>query len=56
MIAGGLLTAAYVFKVLRHAFLQSEQGAAFRPLPRMLEWPAFLLVCANLVQGLLGTP
>ncbi|MDO9102434.1 MAG: proton-conducting transporter membrane subunit [Candidatus Nitrotoga sp.] len=64
MITGSLFTAAYVFKVLRHAFLQSEEGAIFRPLPRMLEWPPFLLACASLVLGmqagdvlnLLGTP
>ncbi|MDP3842291.1 MAG: proton-conducting transporter membrane subunit [Oxalobacteraceae bacterium] len=52
MIAGGLLTAAYVFKVLRHAFLHSDQVTVYRPLPRMLEWPAFLLACASLALGL----
>jgi multicomponent Na+:H+ antiporter subunit D len=64
MVAGGLLTAAYVFKVLRHAFLRTEQSATFRPLPRMLEWPAFALALASLALGLragemlrlLGTP
>jgi len=64
MVTGSLLTAAYVFKVLRHAFLQSEQSATFRSLPRMLEWPPFLLACTSLVLGtqagdllnLLGTP
>lgn len=52
MIAGGLLTAAYVFKVLRHAFLEKEQSATFRHLPRMLEWPAFALALASLAIGL----
>ncbi|HYD96252.1 MAG TPA: proton-conducting transporter membrane subunit [Noviherbaspirillum sp.] len=64
MIAGGLLTAAYVFKVLRHAFLRAEQSVTFRPLPRMAEWPAFLLALASLALGgratevlnLLGAP
>lgn len=64
MIAGGLLTASYVFKVLRHAFLRAEQSRDFRPLPRMLEWPAFVLALASLALGLraedvlnlLGTP
>lgn len=51
MIAGGLLTAAYVFKVLRYAFQSAEQSAAFRALPRMLEWPAFLLALASLALG-----
>lgn len=52
MIAGGLLTAAYVFKVLRHAFVRTEQSATFRPLPRMLEWPPFVLALASLALGL----
>lgn len=64
MIAGGLLTASYVFKVLRHAFLRAEQSIDFRPLPRMQEWPAFALALASLALGvragdilhLLGTP
>lgn len=55
LIAGGLLTAAYVFKVLRHAFLREEQSAAFRPLPRMAEWPAFLLALASVALGLRAT-
>lgn len=52
MIAGGLLTAAYVFKVLRHAFLPAHEHTRFRPLPRMLEWPPFLLALASLALGL----
>ncbi|HZW22706.1 complex I subunit 5 family protein [Noviherbaspirillum sp.] len=64
MIAGGLLTAAYVFKVLRHAFLRAEQSEVYKPLPRLVEWPGFLLAVASLALGLraaellnvLGTP
>lgn len=64
MIVGGLLTAAYVFKILRHAFLEKEQSANFRRLPRLLEWPAFALALASIAIGLhagdlmriLGTP
>ncbi len=64
MIGGGLLTAAYVFKVLRHAFLRVEQSPTFRPVPRMMEWPAFGLALASVLLGLwsgdvlhlLGTP
>lgn len=52
MIAGSLLTAAYVFKVLRHAFRRTEQSAVFRSLPRILEWPAFLLALASILLGL----
>lgn len=52
MIVGGLLTAAYVFKVLRHAFLRVEQSYTFRRLPHMLEWPAFFLALAGLALGM----
>ena len=52
MILGGLLSAAYVFKVLRPAFLPVEAGTKFKPVPRMLEWPAFLLALASLMLGL----
>lgn len=52
MITGGLLTAAYVFKVLRHAFRNEPQDAVFRTLPRMMEWPAFLLALASLALGI----
>lgn len=52
MVVGGLLSAAYVFKVLRQAFLPAAEIANFKPMPRMLEWPAFLLALASLVLGL----
>lgn len=55
LIGGGLLTAAYVFKVLRHAFLQVEQSATFHRVPRMLEWPPFVLACASFALGLRAT-
>ncbi len=54
MVMGGLLSAAYVFKVLRQAFLAAGESANFKPLPRMLEWPVLLLALASLVLGLGG--
>jgi len=54
MVVGGLLSAAYVFKVLRQAFLPAEEASNFKPLPRMLEWPVLLLALASLVLGLGG--
>jgi formate hydrogenlyase subunit 3/multisubunit Na+/H+ antiporter MnhD subunit len=54
MMAGGLLSAAYVFKVLRQAFLSAEAVTHFKPVSRSLEWPAFLLALASLVLGLSG--
>jgi multicomponent Na+:H+ antiporter subunit D len=55
LIAGGLLTALYVFKVLRHAFLRVEQNTHFRKLPRALEWMPLLLAFASLALGLRAT-
>jgi len=54
MVVGGLLSAAYVFKVLRQAFLPAGEAANFKPLPRMLEWPVLLLALASIVLGLSG--
>lgn len=52
ILAGGLLTAAYVFRVLRHAFAHAAPGVAYRPLRRTLEWPALLLALASVVLGM----
>lgn len=52
LVGGGVLAAAYVFKVLRYAFLQAEPDARFQRHPRMLEWPALLLALASVVLGL----
>ena len=53
MILGGLLSAAYVFKVLRQAFLPEQAVIKFKPaLRRMQEWPAFLLALISLLLGL----
>jgi formate hydrogenlyase subunit 3/multisubunit Na+/H+ antiporter MnhD subunit len=56
MIAGGLLTAAYVFKVLRRAFLPVASGDRMVRVPRTLEWSAFALALASVVLGLFGAP
>lgn len=55
LIAGGLLTAVYVFKVLRYAFLQAEPSTHFRPLPRALEWVPMILALASLALGIRAT-
>lgn len=51
IIAGGLLAAGYVFKVLRHAFLRQEQSAEFKRVPPSMEWSAVALALASLVLG-----
>lgn len=56
-IAGGLLAAIYVFRVLRQAFLAPAQGErrhlAHRA-PPLLEWMAFALAAASVGIGLRG--
>ena len=48
-LLGGLLTAVYVFLVLRYAFLP-PRPPAFRPVPRAIEYAA--LACALLSLGI----
>jgi len=58
VLAGGLLAAGYVFRVLRQGFLLvptvSSEAPAFHPVPRMLEWMALLLAAASALLGLRG--
>ncbi len=56
MIVGGLLTAAYVFKVLRRAFLPRAAGDRVARVPRTLEFSAFALALASILLGLFGAP
>jgi multicomponent Na+:H+ antiporter subunit D len=56
MIVGGLLTAAYVFKVLRRAFLPVAEGDRMTRVPRTLEFSAFALAFASILLGLFGAP
>lgn len=39
-LAGGLLAAVYVFRVLRQAFMLAPEGRAVAAVPRALEWSA----------------
>lgn len=54
VIGGGLLAAAYVFRVLRQAFLLAPASAHFHPVPPAMEWTAFLLAAASVLLGLRG--
>jgi len=54
VLAGGLLAAVYVFRVLRQAFLLTPASAAFAPVSRTLEWCAFALAAASVLLGLRG--
>ena len=55
ILVGGLLTAAYVFRVLRRAFLAAPPGARFHPVPRTLELAAFVLAAIALALGFNAT-
>lgn len=52
ILAGGLLAAVYVFRVLHWAFLQAPVRAQLYPVPRVLEWIAFLLAAVSVLLGL----
>jgi len=54
VLAGGLLAAVYVFRVLRQAFLLKPASVALAPVPRTLEWSAFALAAASVLLGLRG--
>jgi formate hydrogenlyase subunit 3/multisubunit Na+/H+ antiporter MnhD subunit len=54
VLAGGLLAAVYVFRVLRQAFLLAPASIVMTPVPRMLEWAAFVLAAASVLLGLRG--
>jgi formate hydrogenlyase subunit 3/multisubunit Na+/H+ antiporter MnhD subunit len=53
-LAGGLLAAGYVFRVLRHAFLLAPDAGTVAAVPRTLEWTAFVLAAASVLLGLRG--
>ncbi len=54
VLVGGLLAAVYVFRVLRQAFLLAPAGSVVMPVPRTLEWTAFVLAAASVLLGLRG--
>ncbi|MDD2741957.1 MAG: proton-conducting transporter membrane subunit [Rhodocyclaceae bacterium] len=60
IIAGGLLAAVYIFRVLRQAFLnlpeaeiEAEHQKA-RVVPRSAEWAAFALAASSILLGIFG--
>ncbi len=52
MLLGGVLAAAYVFKVVGHAFTPAEHERRMRKIPKVMEWSALLLALAAIVLGL----
>ncbi len=53
-LAGGLLAAVYVFRVLHQAFLLAPAASAIAAVPRTLEWTTFALAAASVAVGLRG--
>lgn len=53
LLAGGLLTAAYVFRVVGYAFMQSP-GATVRGAPATMQWAALLLAFGAVALGFLA--
>ena len=51
MIAGGLLTATYVFRVLGFAFTKSPQEHERHDVPATMEWTALLLALGAVLLG-----
>ncbi len=56
MLVGGLLAAAYVFKVLGKAFTQAEVTHEPQVVPAPMEWAALVLACGAIVLGFVATP
>lgn len=54
VLAGGLLAAVYVFRVLRQAFLPAPHSEGATAVSPLLEWPAFVLAAASVLLGLRG--
>jgi len=52
LILGGLLAAAYVFKVIGHAFTQAEVTHKARAVPASMEWTALALALSTILLGL----
>jgi formate hydrogenlyase subunit 3/multisubunit Na+/H+ antiporter MnhD subunit len=55
-LAGGLLAAVYVFRILRQAFLLVPHGETVATVSRTLEWTAFALAAASVLLGFFAAP
>ena len=54
MIIGGLLAAAYVFKVLGQTFSEAEVSHDARTVPASMEWAALLLAIGAILFGFIA--
>ncbi|MGE5306866.1 MAG: complex I subunit 5 family protein [Alphaproteobacteria bacterium] len=51
MVLGGLLAAAYVMRVLSHAFTRDKEPPALQPISPVMEWTAFTLALLAVLLG-----
>jgi formate hydrogenlyase subunit 3/multisubunit Na+/H+ antiporter MnhD subunit len=56
MFLGGLLVAAYIFKVLGYAFTQANVLHESRAVPASMEWAALLLAIGAILLGFMASP
>ena len=54
LILGGLLTAAYIFRVIGYAFTQAEHTHEAGAVPARMEWTALVLAFAAILLGLIS--
>ncbi|SER02837.1 Formate hydrogenlyase subunit 3/Multisubunit Na+/H+ antiporter, MnhD subunit [Nitrosomonas sp. Nm51] len=54
IIAGGVLAAGYVFKVLGYAFTQAEKPHDAKTVSASMEWTAFLLAAGAILLGFMA--
>ena len=54
LILGGLLAAAYIFKVVGYAFTRTEVPQQVRAVPIRMEWTALVLALAAILLGLVA--
>ena len=54
VVTSGLLAAGYIFRILSRAFRSAnyEHAAAHSPVPRSMEWVAFVLAAASVLVGI----
>ncbi len=55
ILVGSLLAAAYVMRVLTHAFTKVEEPATPNPIPPVMEWTALVLAALAVGLGLVAT-
>ena len=56
MIIGGLLAAAYIFKVIGYTFSPAEVAHEAQPVSATMQWSALLLAIAAILLGFLYVP